>query len=99
GPCTPWSGACIPGKVRRRGKPPDSGGWRRELVTPVNVQEEELEGSMLRWAAIFLIISLVAAILGFGGISAAAAGIAKILFFVFIVLFLIALIAGLSIGK
>ncbi|HEX3348304.1 MAG TPA: DUF1328 domain-containing protein, partial [Acetobacteraceae bacterium] len=34
---------------------------------------------MLRWALIFLIISIVAAVFGFGGISAAAADIARIL--------------------
>jgi uncharacterized membrane protein YtjA (UPF0391 family) len=32
---------------------------------------------MLRWALIFLIIALVAALFGFTGIAAAAAGIAK----------------------
>lgn len=54
---------------------------------------------MLRWALIFLIVSLVAGLLGFGGISAAAAGIAKVLFYIFISLFLIALVAGLIIGR
>lgn len=49
---------------------------------------------MLRWALLFLIIALIAAAFGFGGIYAAATGIAKILFFVFIVLFVISLIAG-----
>lgn len=49
---------------------------------------------MLRWAVIFLLISLVAALFGFGGISVAAAGIAKILFFIFIVIFLVFLILG-----
>lgn len=51
---------------------------------------------MLRWSAAFLIIALVAAIFGFGGIALAAAGIGKILFFVFLILFLISLISGLS---
>jgi uncharacterized membrane protein YtjA (UPF0391 family) len=49
---------------------------------------------MLRWAVIFLIIALVAALFGFGGIAGTAIGIAKLLFFVFIVLFIISLIAG-----
>lgn len=44
---------------------------------------------MLHWAIGFLIIALIAAILGFGGLAGTAVGIAKILFFVFIVLFLI----------
>lgn len=50
---------------------------------------------MLKWAVIFFIISLVAALFGFTGISAAAAGIAKILFFVFLLIFIVLLIAGL----
>jgi uncharacterized membrane protein YtjA (UPF0391 family) len=53
-------------------------------------------GVMLRWSAIFLVISLVAAIFGFGGIAVAAAGVARILFFVFLVLFLISLIGGVT---
>jgi uncharacterized membrane protein YtjA (UPF0391 family) len=44
---------------------------------------------MLRWALIFLVIALVAGLLGFGGIAGASVGIAKILFFVFLVLFLV----------
>jgi uncharacterized membrane protein YtjA (UPF0391 family) len=54
---------------------------------------------MLRWAVIFFIISLVAAVFGFGGIATAAAGIAKFLFYIFVALFLIALIGGLASGK
>lgn len=54
---------------------------------------------MLRWAFIFLVVALIAAALGFGGIAATAAGIAKILFYVFLALFLIALIAGLGVGR
>ncbi len=49
---------------------------------------------MLRWAVIFFIIALVAALFGFGGIASAAAGIAKVLFFIFIVLFIISLLIG-----
>jgi uncharacterized membrane protein YtjA (UPF0391 family) len=51
---------------------------------------------MLYWAVVFLIIAIVAAIFGFGGIAVAATGIAKVLFFIFIVIFLISLIFGLS---
>ena len=49
---------------------------------------------MLGWAVMFLIIALVAAVFGFGGIAAASAGIAKLLFFIFLVLFVISLIFG-----
>ena len=49
---------------------------------------------MLHYAIVFLVIALVAAIFGFGGVYAAAAGIAKILFFLFLVLFLVSLFMG-----
>ena len=54
---------------------------------------------MLRLALFFLVVSLVAALFGFTGISVAAAGIAKILFFIFIVIFVILLVAGLMLGS
>jgi uncharacterized membrane protein YtjA (UPF0391 family) len=54
---------------------------------------------MLRLALFFLVVSLVAALFGFGGISAAAADIARILFFVTIVVFLALLIVGLMAGS
>lgn len=47
---------------------------------------------MLSWAITFLVIALIAAVLGFGGIAGTASSIAQILFFVFIVLFLVSLI-------
>lgn len=49
---------------------------------------------MLRWTVIFLVVALIAAIFGFGGIAESAAGIAKVLFFIFLVLFIISLIMG-----
>ncbi|MBK7422491.1 MAG: DUF1328 domain-containing protein [Propionivibrio sp.] len=49
---------------------------------------------MLHYAIVFLIIALVAALLGFTGIAASAVGIAKILFYIFILLFLASLIVG-----
>ena len=49
---------------------------------------------MLSWAITFLIIAIVAAVLGFGGISCAATGIAKILFIVFLVLFVASFFFG-----
>jgi uncharacterized membrane protein YtjA (UPF0391 family) len=49
---------------------------------------------MLRLAILFLVVALIAALFGFGGIYAAATDFAKILFFIFIVLFVISLIMG-----
>ena len=54
---------------------------------------------MLRWAFLFLIVSLVAALLGFTDIAAASAGIARILFFIFLVVFLVFLLLGVSTGR
>jgi uncharacterized membrane protein YtjA (UPF0391 family) len=54
---------------------------------------------MLGWALTFLIIALLAAVLGFGGIAGAAIGIAKIIFFVAIILFLISAVAGAMRGR
>ncbi|QEG38148.1 DUF1328 domain-containing protein [Roseimaritima ulvae] len=49
---------------------------------------------MLGWALTFLIIALIAGVLGFGVVAGTAATIAKILFFVFLVLFVIGLVMG-----
>ena len=49
---------------------------------------------MLWYAWVFLVIAILAAVFGFGGIAPGAASIAKIFFFVFVVLFVISLIAG-----
>ena len=46
---------------------------------------------MLYWALMFLVVAILAAVLGFSGIAIAAAGIAKLLFFIFLVLFVITL--------
>jgi uncharacterized membrane protein YtjA (UPF0391 family) len=54
---------------------------------------------MLKLALFFLVISLIAALFGFTGISAATADIAKILFFIAIVIFLVLLVAGLMAGS
>ena len=61
------------------------------------LEKEAIE--MLKWAVIFLIIALVAALFGFTGIASAAAGIAKILFFLFLVLCVIFFILGMFAAK
>ena len=48
---------------------------------------------MLTWVVIFLVISIVAGVLGFSTIAQGAAGIAKILFVIFLILFLILFVA------
>jgi len=54
---------------------------------------------MLNWAVTFLVIALIAALFGFGGIVAAAVGIAKMLFFIFLVLFVVSLLMSLLSGR
>jgi uncharacterized membrane protein YtjA (UPF0391 family) len=49
---------------------------------------------MLNWSITFLVIGLIAAVLGFTGIAGAATQIAWALFVIFIVLFLISLFMG-----
>jgi uncharacterized membrane protein YtjA (UPF0391 family) len=55
--------------------------------------------TMIGWAITFLIVALVAAIFGFGGIAGAAVDIAKLIFFVAIVLFAISAVIGLMRGR
>lgn len=54
---------------------------------------------MLNWAITFLVIALIAAVLGFGGIAGVAVELAKIVFFVAIVLFLISIVYGVTTGR
>lgn len=49
---------------------------------------------MLHYALIFIIVALLAAVFGFGGIAGTALSIAKVLLFVFIVLLVISLLTG-----
>ena len=50
---------------------------------------------LLRYALIFFIIALIAALLGFTGVAAGATEIAKILFFVVLIVAAVSLVMGL----
>ena len=54
---------------------------------------------MLSWVVTFLIVALIAGILGFGGVAGASIEIAKAIFFIAIVLFLISAVVGLVRGR
>ena len=54
---------------------------------------------MLGWAITFLVVALVAALFGFGGIAGTAVEAAKLIFFVAVVLFAISAIVGLMRGR
>jgi uncharacterized membrane protein YtjA (UPF0391 family) len=57
----------------------------------------EIEGlDMLGWVVTFLIVALIAGILGFGGIAGASIEIAKVIFFIAVVLFLVSALIGVS---
>jgi uncharacterized membrane protein YtjA (UPF0391 family) len=61
---------------------------------PIHALGRRRRINMLSWALTFLIIALVAALLGFGVVAGTAAWIAKVLFVVFLILFVVSLIAG-----
>ena len=50
---------------------------------------------MLHYAAVFLVIALIGALLGFTGIAAGAVENAKIRFYIYIILFVVSLFMGL----
>jgi uncharacterized membrane protein YtjA (UPF0391 family) len=52
-------------------------------------------GVLLHWAIVFLVIGLIAAALGFGGVAGIAIEGARLLFWVAVILFVLALIGGL----
>jgi uncharacterized membrane protein YtjA (UPF0391 family) len=52
--------------------------------------------NLLHWAVIFLVVALVAALLGFGGLAGTAVGAAQLLFWVAIVLAVIAFVANMA---
>jgi len=49
---------------------------------------------MLRWALMFLVVALVAALFGFTDVAGTSMVAAKIVFFVFLVLFVVSLVMG-----
>ena len=51
---------------------------------------------MLSWVVTFLVVALIAGILGFGGIAGASIEIAKTIFFIAVVLFLISAVVGVA---
>jgi uncharacterized membrane protein YtjA (UPF0391 family) len=54
---------------------------------------------LLKWALVFLIIGLIAGLLGFTGVAGTSIAIAKTLFFIFLVIFLVLLLLGLTVAR
>jgi uncharacterized membrane protein YtjA (UPF0391 family) len=60
---------------------------------------ERKENEMLGWALVFLVVALIAGLLGFTGLAVASAGIAQILFYIFVVLFVVSSLIYLIRGR
>jgi uncharacterized membrane protein YtjA (UPF0391 family) len=54
---------------------------------------------MLSWVVTFLVIALIAGLLGFGGIAGASIEIAKTIFFIAVILFVIFAVIGVARGR
>jgi uncharacterized membrane protein YtjA (UPF0391 family) len=63
------------------------------------LQKSRGRTAVLSWALTFLILALVAGLLGFFGLAGVAASIAKLLLFAFLVLFLISALSGALRGR
>jgi uncharacterized membrane protein YtjA (UPF0391 family) len=72
-----------------------------ELDFPANVlfaaslMEREM-GNLLYWALIFLVVAIIAGVLGFGGVAGTATNAASLLFWIAVILFVVSLVAGLA---
>jgi uncharacterized membrane protein YtjA (UPF0391 family) len=62
-------------------------------------EQRFLAMTILKWALIFLVVSVIAGLLGFTGVSVVSADIARVLFYVFVAIFLVLLILGLTIFR
>lgn len=71
----------------------DTGGALEKQRAP---SPQDKEDRMLYYTIVFLIIAIIAGVLGFGVIAFAAAGVAKLLFFLFLIAFLFTLIKHLT---
>jgi uncharacterized membrane protein YtjA (UPF0391 family) len=71
-----------------------STGCDREKRSPIRIGKER-EVGMLVWALVFLIVAIIAGLLGFGGVASTATGISKVLFFLFLLIFVVTTIASL----
>jgi uncharacterized membrane protein YtjA (UPF0391 family) len=68
--------------------------------SPGSKSKRKPEGHvMLGWVVTFLIVALIAGILGFGGVAGASIEIAKIIFFIAVVLFVVSAVVGVARGR
>jgi uncharacterized membrane protein YtjA (UPF0391 family) len=92
-------GPVSPKLARNRNLPRSVASPRAETLGRRGLWVAELTGmlmdNLLHYALVFLVIALVAAAVGFGGVAGFAMEAARLLFWVFIVLFVVSLVAGL----
>jgi uncharacterized membrane protein YtjA (UPF0391 family) len=72
---------------------------RSAFVAQVEAKVKPEVHVMLGWVVTFLIVALVAGILGFGGVAGASIEIAKIIFFIAVVLFVVSAVVGVARGR
>ncbi len=73
--------------IRKSGSPPVARLWGHGILNHVTLGLD------------FLVVAIIAAALGFGGIAGTAASIAKVLFYIFVAIFLITLLASIFAGR
>jgi uncharacterized membrane protein YtjA (UPF0391 family) len=71
----------------------------RDAAAAIEMSNSNRGHIMLSWVVTFLIIALIAGVLGFGGIAGASVEIAKAIFFIAVILFLISAVVGLVRGR
>jgi uncharacterized membrane protein YtjA (UPF0391 family) len=55
--------------------------------------------TLLKWALVFLVVSIIAGLLGFTGVSIVSADIARTLFYIFLAIFFVLLVLGLTVFR
>jgi uncharacterized membrane protein YtjA (UPF0391 family) len=84
---------------RGRINPPGSRHYVEHHYVEIETEIETRVLIMLSWVVTFLIVALIAGILGFGGIAGVSIEIAKTIFFIAVVLFLVSAVVGLARGR
>jgi uncharacterized membrane protein YtjA (UPF0391 family) len=79
--------------------PPELMCQKRRSGAAQGQRQEQEDKDMLGWVVTFLVVALIAGILGFGGIAGASIEIAKIIFFIAIVLFVVSAVVGVARGR
>jgi uncharacterized membrane protein YtjA (UPF0391 family) len=55
--------------------------------------------TLLKWALVLLVVSIIAGLLGFTGVSIVSADIARTLFYIFLAIFFVLLVLGLTVFR